>query len=550
MPSGGRRDRGMKGAEPSKVKCVSGCGANKNGPRTPLPCRSRPPGRPRTRRHPGRGQFGRRGPPGLVVADPCDERHRDRRVPAQVGEPGGGVRARPAGPGTMRAGRPPRHGRAAGATRTSTRQVADDDDAGSRSPSRPAPPRPGRPARRWPAPARGWCAGSRRRSPAWKCSSSAGVTSLPVTPRSATSASPSASSRSCSAGVQLVGGRHGLGQHQPGAAAERRGAPATPRPPARGRPPARAPGARSRGGRSRGRRRCGTRAPAPTRSPAPPGWPRTSRIDFTPEHTTSTGVRASAARSAETSQVSRAPRCTPPSPPVANSATPGGARPARRSRPPSSRRRGRRPDRDAEVADRELGQAAAAHPVQLGGRQPDPGDPVEHRDGGRHRAAGADHRLQLVGDGAVARARAARARAACSPARRRAPPSRSAWATSGDRRDGTGHVRHHGPDRHGDPGAARRRDPPGGHRHHGRRRAEDVPLRAEGQDRRERGAGQHGGGAVRRDLPGHAFAEAGLPGVPGLQEDLRAMRPAGATERGVRTRRTSRAGSTTGSSPG
>src|SRR5918996_5152181 len=48
----------------------------------------------------------------------------------------------------------------------------------------------------------------------------------------------------------------------------------------------------------------------------------TSRIDFTPAQTTTIPVRASVSRSADSSQVSRAPRCTPPSPPVANTRMP------------------------------------------------------------------------------------------------------------------------------------------------------------------------------------------------------------------------------------
>lgn len=35
------------------------------------------------------------------------------------------------------------------------------------------------------------------------------------------------------------------------------------------------------------------------------------------------------------------------------------------------------------------------------------------------------------------------------------------------------------------------------------------------------GDGQLRGGAVRRDVPGDPLAQAGLAGVPGLQEDLR-----------------------------
>ncbi|CAM5494006.1 hypothetical protein SGRIM128S_02760 [Streptomyces griseomycini] len=48
----------------------------------------------------------------------------------------------------------------------------------------------------------------------------------------------------------------------------------------------------------------------------------TSRIDFTPAHTTVIRVRASSPRSADSSWVTVHSRCTPPSPPVANTRTP------------------------------------------------------------------------------------------------------------------------------------------------------------------------------------------------------------------------------------
>ena len=48
----------------------------------------------------------------------------------------------------------------------------------------------------------------------------------------------------------------------------------------------------------------------------------TSRIDFTPAQTTVIGVWPSVVRSADSSQLSRASRCTPPSPPVANTPIP------------------------------------------------------------------------------------------------------------------------------------------------------------------------------------------------------------------------------------
>ena len=48
----------------------------------------------------------------------------------------------------------------------------------------------------------------------------------------------------------------------------------------------------------------------------------TSRIDFTPEQTTVMGVTDRVVRSADSSQLSRACRCTPPRPPVANTRMP------------------------------------------------------------------------------------------------------------------------------------------------------------------------------------------------------------------------------------
>src|SRR6478609_4816463 len=51
----------------------------------------------------------------------------------------------------------------------------------------------------------------------------------------------------------------------------------------------------------------------------------TSRIDLTPAHTTRTGVRERVVKSADSSHVSTAPRCTPPRPPVANTAMPARA---------------------------------------------------------------------------------------------------------------------------------------------------------------------------------------------------------------------------------
>src|SRR6266566_1107931 len=50
-----------------------------------------------------------------------------------------------------------------------------------------------------------------------------------------------------------------------------------------------------------------------------------SRMDFTPAETTVIGVLDSTVRSADSSKVSLAPRCTPPSPPVANTRMPARA---------------------------------------------------------------------------------------------------------------------------------------------------------------------------------------------------------------------------------
>ena len=48
----------------------------------------------------------------------------------------------------------------------------------------------------------------------------------------------------------------------------------------------------------------------------------TSRMDFAPALTTKTGIEANECRSADSSQVSWAPRCTPPKPPVAKNEMP------------------------------------------------------------------------------------------------------------------------------------------------------------------------------------------------------------------------------------
>jgi hypothetical protein len=79
----------------------------------------------------------------------------------------------------------------------------------------------------------------------------------------------------------------------------------------------------------------------------------------------------------------------------------GGARDRRRPAEAECRR-------DRQVADAELGQVwVGAHPVDLVGRQPHVRNAVEDGDGGRHRPAGADGGLDLVGGVAVVRSREA-----------------------------------------------------------------------------------------------------------------------------------------------
>ena len=103
-------------------------------------------------------------------------------------------------------------------------------------------------------------------------------------------------------------------------------------------------------------------------------------MDLTPEHTTATGVRASVARSAETSQLSRASLCTPPRPPVAKSFIP-----ARRQVRGGGD--GRRPvaalhSRYGEVPRRELGDfAGSRHQAQLVLVQPYSGHPADDSHG-------------------------------------------------------------------------------------------------------------------------------------------------------------------------
>ena len=157
-----------------------------------------------------------------------------------------------------------------------------------------------------------------------------------------------------------------------------------------------------------------------------------SRNALAPAHTVTTGWWAMASRSADTSPVSSAPRCTPPIPPVANTAMPA----ARGER--DRRRHRRRPEvpalgqRHRHVAlGRLAGRPEDPRVLVLG--DADPGHAVEH---GRDRGHGAAR-----SDGRECSARAPRrwpatagrgGRRSSTPAPRRPGRRRAAAATSGD----------------------------------------------------------------------------------------------------------------------
>ena len=146
------------------------------------------------------------------------------------------------------------------------------------------------------------------------------------------------------------------------------------------------------------RRRCGSRSPARTASPGTPGWPGTSRIDFTPAHTTSTGVlparrdrprrRSSRRRRGARRRARRwrTPRCRPGGP-ARRSTRPSSHR--WRPGPPRRRRRGRTAWRCRRTSHSRSSSA---------GVQPDPDHAVEHRDGRRDGAGRPHPALDLVGD--------------------------------------------------------------------------------------------------------------------------------------------------------
>ena len=253
----------------------------------------------------------------------------------------------------------------------------------------------------------------------------------------------------------------------------------------------------------------------------------TSRIDFTPAHTTSTGVLPSTPRSAETSKVSPAPRCTPPSPPVANTSIP--ARCARadgrghRRGPAATGRHGH-----PEVAHRELDEVVGrAQPVQLGRVQADPAPrPSNTAMVAGTAPAARTAALDLVGDPPVVAARQAVRQDGRLQGDHRADPAASACghlgvtATSSRARsviglDSSGSVvrwHHDGQSRCPDIGSGPRRAerPSGDHCDHVDRgtRArttdtgtDDTPKMfhyvRKNEDRRVGGDGQPRGGAVR-----------------------------------------------------
>ena len=131
----------------------------------------------------------------------------------------------------------------------------------------------------------------------------------------------------------------------------------------------------------------------------------TSRIDFTPAQTIVTPVRASVVRSADSSQLSRASRWTPPSPPVANTRMP--ARAARweveatvvAAEPPPAitGARSRSPAFAKPATERQR--------LERGVVEPDPDLAGHDRDRGRDGALVAHDVLQLAGHLEVAPAR-------------------------------------------------------------------------------------------------------------------------------------------------
>ena len=106
-----------------------------------------------------------------------------------------------------------------------------------------------------------------------------------------------------------------------------------------------------------------------------------SRIDLAPAQTTATRVRASSTRSAEMSNVSSAPRWTPPMPPVAKTSSPGERGDEHRRRDRGARRTLARRDR-REIPPRGLDDAAGklAEPLDFLPVEADAETSVDDRD--------------------------------------------------------------------------------------------------------------------------------------------------------------------------
>ena len=103
-------------------------------------------------------------------------------------------------------------------------------------------------------------------------------------------------------------------------------------------------------------------------------------------------------RSAETSKVSDAP-AVHPAEPAGREHADAGQMGQRRRRGHGRRTRKSKCRSDAHVADRQLGDVGVgADPLDLSGAEADVHDPVEHRDGRRHRTAGPHRVLDLRAD--------------------------------------------------------------------------------------------------------------------------------------------------------
>ena len=211
-----------------------------------------------------------------------------------------------------------------------------------------------------------------------------GVTAAPTTPAGVAVVERPVQHRVELVGVELVG----LGdRHADEDTGRRPRAMAQRRPPPR--PPNRHDAARAaptNGCRTPGTSRDASRAPARRRSRGTRACAARSRNALAPAHTVMTGWWASASRSALTSPVSSAPRCTPPIPPVANTSIPADAASATDAETvvaPNSHRCATATARSRSAALR----AGPRMRVVLGVVEPDPCNAVEHgRDRG-HRAA-------------------------------------------------------------------------------------------------------------------------------------------------------------------